>query len=187
MSKIVARLLDAYERDLSTSALLTQLESLTYDLLELDAAPAGWTFAEQNRNYIGLRLERLGDELTRRDALRHRPGAPPWPSHWRDAREVKQRIRLEQVVERYTPATLEPAGRELKCRCPFHDDATPSCFVNPTKQTWHCFSCQRGGDVIAFVMMFFDLDFSAALDLLAADAGLVAVSATPAGTAVARG
>ena len=182
---MLAQLLAAHERDCSTSDLLGQLESLAWDLVQLDADPDGWSFAAETRAYLAHRIERLGNELARRDGLRHRPGAPPWPTTWPDARAVKQRVRLEDAIARYAPAVFEPVGAELRTCCPFpdHRDDTPSFFVNPAKQVWLCRGgCGRGGDVVSFVMMYLGLDFGAALDLLAADAGLAAAETT-----VARG
>ena len=72
---------------------------------------------------------------------------------------------------------------------PDHHDDSPSFFVNPAKQLWLCRgACGHGGDVVSFVMMYLDLDFGAALELLAADAGIGGpAAASPAETAVPRG
>lgn len=46
---------------------------------------------------------------------------------------------------------LKGGGRELVGRCPFHDDSTPSFYVNPRKGVYHCFAC-GGGDVFGYIM-----------------------------------
>lgn len=42
-------------------------------------------------------------------------------------------------------------GNELKIKCPFHTDETPSLGVNKVKKVYNCFSCGRGGDYISFL------------------------------------
>jgi len=68
---------------------------------------------------------------------------------------------------------LEPRGDDLFGRCPFHNDKTPSFSVTPSKGLWHCFGkCQKGGDVIAFVMEHQGVSFRHAVELLKAKAPL---------------
>lgn len=50
-----------------------------------------------------------------------------------------------------------------KMKCPFHDENTASFIVFPQKQTFHCFGCGEGGDVIAFIQKLHNLDFKAAI------------------------
>jgi len=67
---------------------------------------------------------------------------------------------------------LKPRGREFVCLCPFHDDHSPSMYVVPTKQIYHCFSCGAGGNAIDFVINFHRMPFREALELLANRAGV---------------
>ncbi|MFG0275095.1 MAG: DNA primase [Phycisphaerales bacterium] len=67
---------------------------------------------------------------------------------------------------------LKPRGREFVCLCPFHDDHSPSMYVVPTKQIYHCFSCGAGGNAIDFVINYHKLPFREALEFLANRSGV---------------
>ncbi len=72
---------------------------------------------------------------------------------------------------------LRPAGRELVGLCPFHEERTPSFYVSPERQLYHCHGCQAGGDAIEFLKKSGGLSFAEAVRELAARAG-VAIPAT---------
>ena len=62
---------------------------------------------------------------------------------------------------------LRQRGRDFWCCCPFHNEKTPSCKIDPSTQLWHCFGCGEGGDVFGFVMKSDDLSFPDAVRSLA--------------------
>jgi DNA primase len=67
---------------------------------------------------------------------------------------------------------LKKSGREYKACCPFHNEKTPSFWVSPDKQFYHCFGCGAHGTVVGFLMQYEKLGFLDAVADLAQRAGL---------------
>src|SRR3954467_10941629 len=84
--------------------------------------------------------------------------------------EVKSRLNIEDVISEYVQ--LKRTGRNFKGTSPWTNEKTPSFIVSPEKQIWHDFSSGKGGDMFSFVMEMEGLDFKAALELLARQAGV---------------
>lgn len=91
--------------------------------------------------------------------------------------EVKERLDIVEVIGRHVH--LQKSGRYFKGLCPFHTEKTPSFYVFPDNQGWHCFGCNKGGDLFTFVMDFEGLDFRTALEELARRAGVELQPRTP--------
>jgi DNA primase len=91
--------------------------------------------------------------------------------------ELRWRVPLAEVVGR--KVRLTRAGREWKACCPFHNEKTPSFYVNEEKQFYHCFGCGAHGDVIKFVAETEHLSFPEAVERLAGEAGLEVPRETP--------
>ena len=87
---------------------------------------------------------------------------------WKD--ELRARITLSSLVQRSVKLTR--AGREWKGCCPFHDEKTPSFYVNDQKAFYHCFGCQAHGDAISWMVDHQGLAFMDAIKELAAAAGM---------------
>jgi len=84
--------------------------------------------------------------------------------------ELRQRTLLSALVGR--TVKLQRAGREFKACCPFHDEKTPSFYVNDEKGFYHCFGCQAHGDAIRWMTDARGLSFMDAVKELAAAAGM---------------
>ena len=85
--------------------------------------------------------------------------------------DIKSRLDIVEVISGY--AALQRSGNSYKANCPFHQERTPSFYVNPDRQSWHCFGgCATGGDVFTFIMKVENLEFAEALQRLAQQAGV---------------
>ncbi|OGJ02397.1 DNA primase, partial [Candidatus Nomurabacteria bacterium RIFCSPLOWO2_12_FULL_44_11] len=74
--------------------------------------------------------------------------------------QIKERLSIEEVVSSYIK--LERTGANLKAKCPFHNEKTPSFFVSPARESYYCFGCGASGDIFTFVEEFEGLDFKGA-------------------------
>ena len=68
---------------------------------------------------------------------------------------------IVDLVNSYVP--LKRAGSQYRANCPFHSEKTPSFYVNPARQSFHCFGCGKGGDAIAVVREYENLPFMEAV------------------------
>ena len=76
---------------------------------------------------------------------------------------------VELFAER---SVMRQRGKDFWCCCPFHQEKTPSCKVDSVSQTWHCFGCGEGGDIISYVRKLDDVDFVDAVRFLARRANI---------------
>ncbi len=77
---------------------------------------------------------------------------------------------IVDLVQSYVP--LKRAGSQFRANCPFHNEKTPSFYVNPARQSFHCFGCGKGGNAISFVIEYENLPFMEAVRKLAGRAGV---------------
>jgi DNA primase len=77
---------------------------------------------------------------------------------------------IVDLIGSYLP--LKKQGSVYKANCPFHHEKTPSFSVNPVRQSFKCFGCQKGGSALGFVMEYENMQFPDAVRRLAARAGI---------------
>jgi DNA primase len=83
-----------------------------------------------------------------------------------DVAYIRDRAPIDEVVGDYVQLK-NAGGGQKKGLCPFHDEKSPSFHVTPSKGYFHCFGCQTGGDVIAFLMKIDHLSFAETVERLA--------------------
>ena len=81
---------------------------------------------------------------------------------------VKTRVSIVTLAsDLYPNLTLQRGGlNRKKCCCPFHEEKTPSMFLDSNLERYRCFGCNKGGDVISFVEEAEKLDFNEAVKYL---------------------
>ncbi len=85
--------------------------------------------------------------------------------------EILNKADIVELISGFFP--LKRAGRNFKALCPFHHEKTPSFMVNPQRQIFHCFGCNRGGNAFSFLMEYERMDFIEAVKTLASKTGVV--------------
>jgi DNA primase len=80
------------------------------------------------------------------------------------------RADIVEIINARVP--LKRAGREYRANCPFHNEKTPSFWVSPTKQFYHCFGCGAHGTALDFLMNYDRLTFVEAVEDLAQRLGV---------------
>ncbi len=84
--------------------------------------------------------------------------------------QLNSQADLVSIIGRYT--TLKRAGSEFKGCCPFHGEKSPSFYVNPQKNIYHCFGCSVGGNAISFLRDYENLTFIEAVNELSKQTGI---------------
>jgi hypothetical protein len=115
--------------------------------------------------YYEFKLQEVVHELQRRArATVHRADAKA-DIDWQARFDAMRRADIVDALESLG-VDLKKRGREWTGSCPFHQDRSPSFSVSQDKGVWVCFSCNRGGDLVAFVAMRNDTTRVEALQFL---------------------
>ncbi len=84
--------------------------------------------------------------------------------------EIRNSNNILDVVSQYV--VLKRSGRSYSGLCPFHKEKSPSFYVSPDKQIFHCFGCGEGGDVLGFIKKIENITFKEAIETLAERANI---------------
>jgi len=85
--------------------------------------------------------------------------------------ELRSACPIESVMGSYV--NLIRRGRTYVCNCPFHSEKTPSCTIYPEQQSFYCYGCGAGGDVITFIRRIENLSFMESIEMLAKRCGVI--------------
>ena len=85
--------------------------------------------------------------------------------------QIKDRNDIESVISQYV--VLDKRGKTYKGLCPFHNEKTPSFTVYPQSDSFYCFGCKLGGDVLTFTGLIEHLDYVESIKFLADRSGIV--------------
>jgi DNA primase len=84
--------------------------------------------------------------------------------------EIKAKVDIVDFIKQYLD--LKKAGINYSACCPFHSEKTPSFMVSAERQSFRCFGCGEGGDVISFFQKIECLSFPEALKILGEKVGV---------------
>ena len=88
-------------------------------------------------------------------------------SGYQDFQEKIEKAREYPIVElAQSHMELKASGNRFISLCPFHNEKTPSFFIYPETNTFHCFGCQESGDVIKLTMALCGVEFKDAIEML---------------------
>src|SRR5437660_2082765 len=84
--------------------------------------------------------------------------------------DLRRQADIVRIVQDYV--TLKKTGANWVASCPFHKETKPSFSVNPSKEIFYCFGCQKGGSVFNFVMEIERATFPEAIKIVAEKSGV---------------
>jgi len=84
--------------------------------------------------------------------------------------DLRHQADIVRIVQDYV--SLKKTGANWVARCPFHKETKPSFSVNPAKEIFYCFGCQKGGSVFNFIMEIERVTFPEAIKIVAEKSGV---------------
>ena len=76
--------------------------------------------------------------------------------------QIIDEVNIVDIIGNYV--VLSKFNANYRAICPFHQEKTPSFFVNTTKKFYYCFGCQHGGNVIDFLKKYKQISFTEAIE-----------------------
>jgi len=96
--------------------------------------------------------------------------------------ELRARVSIAQVIGRkvaWDARKSNPGKGDFWAPCPFHQERTASFHVDDRKGFYYCFGCHAKGDALTFLRETQNLEFMAAVEQLAAEAGMAMPARDP--------
>ncbi len=84
--------------------------------------------------------------------------------------DLRRQADIVRIIQDYV--SLKKTGANWVARCPFHKETKPSFSVNPAKEIFYCFGCQKGGSVFNFIMEIERVTFPEAIKIVAEKSGM---------------
>ncbi len=84
--------------------------------------------------------------------------------------DLRRQADIVRIVQDYV--SLKKTGTNWVARCPFHKETKPSFSVNPAKEIFYCFGCQKGGSIFNFIMEIERVTFPEAIKIIAEKSGV---------------
>jgi DNA primase len=84
--------------------------------------------------------------------------------------DLRRQSDIVRIVQDYV--SLKKTGANWVARCPFHKETKPSFSVNPAKDIFYCFGCQKGGSIFNFIMEIERVTFPEAIKIVAEKSGV---------------
>lgn len=85
--------------------------------------------------------------------------------------EIRSRCNIAEIIGAFVQLR-RAGGNSFKGLCPFHNEKTPSFVVDTNRQSYHCFGCDKGGDIFRFFMDKDNMTFVDAVKMLASRTGV---------------
>ena len=83
-----------------------------------------------------------------------------------DINELKERVKIKDLFEHFGIKLVNAGNKRHKCLCPFHKENNPSCTIYEETNSFNCFGCNTGGDIIEFTMLIKDISFMESIKYL---------------------
>jgi len=124
-----------------------------------------WFWLEVIKQFQVKDLLKFDDDIDRLESLlvKPNPKQDQREQEWERRKEAAREMPIENVVR----LNFKPSGsNHLIALCPFHNEKTPSFMVDQNDNHYHCFGCQKHGDIIKLVEELYHMSFKEAVNFL---------------------
>ncbi len=117
-----------------------------------------WFFREYQKVFYKQDINELEKEVGRWIRLKNKDRKMEGQIDEDDIERARQ-----EPIENYLPRGLQKFGNKHRCSCPLHNEKEPSFYVYKKNNSFYCFGCKEGGDVITLVQKLNGFDFISAV------------------------